>query len=528
MTKKNKNKNKNSSHHHWVLLVVFCVGIGALVLTQVNDQVAQAQTTATLALSPSISSPSVGSSFNVNVTLNTAGNPVDGVDIYSIRFNPAVLQINDANASLPGVQISPGSLMTNTAINTVNNTAGTIQFSQSTTGGTSFTGSGTLATINFQATAAGVSAVTFDFTLGSTSDTNGSYTVTAVVVDSTPPTVSISSPTAGATVSGTSVTVAATASDNVGVMGVQFKVDGINLGSEDTTSHYSVTWNTTTFTSGSHIVTAVARDAAANTTTSSSVSVTVNNNASAVGNLDAVSTTSVIRGWSYDPDNSSSSNQVKIYIDGPAGTGTLIATIPANIDRPDVRAAAGITGNHGFEYTVPVSYQNGAYHSVYVYGADIVDANQTSLLAGSAQTFVTKKFTVVTEGRSSASLSGTLSVLNLSKVALISPFSFTTDVNAQASITLQLPAQAVYFKIGAAPFLTRLVSVDLASTAAISTPQLFIGDINQDNIINSVDFSILNINWFTTNASADLNQDGLVNAIDYSFMNRHWLVLGEQ
>ena len=52
--------------------------------------------------------------------------------------------------------------------------------------------------------------------------------------DTTPPTVSITAPASGATVSGTAVTVSATAADNVRVAGVQFKLDGANLGAEDT------------------------------------------------------------------------------------------------------------------------------------------------------------------------------------------------------------------------------------------------------------------------------------------------------
>ena len=98
--------------------------------------------------------------------------------------------------------------------------------------------------------------------------------------DTTPPTVSITAPASGATVSGTAVTVSATASDNVGVAGVQFKLDGANLGAEDTTAPYSVTWNSTTATNGAHTLTALARDAANNMTTSAGVSVTVNNAAS--------------------------------------------------------------------------------------------------------------------------------------------------------------------------------------------------------------------------------------------------------
>jgi hypothetical protein len=96
--------------------------------------------------------------------------------------------------------------------------------------------------------------------------------------DTTPPSVSIASPGNGATVSAT-VTVSASASDNVGVAGVQFRLDGADLGSEDTSAPYSVSWNTTGAANGSHTLTAVARDAAGNQTTSTAVTVTVSNNA---------------------------------------------------------------------------------------------------------------------------------------------------------------------------------------------------------------------------------------------------------
>lgn len=84
-------------------------------------------------------------------------------------------------------------------------------------------------------------------------------------------------PASDATVSGSSILVSATASDNAGVSGVQFKLDGTNLGSEDTSSPYSTTWSTLATSNSSHILTAVARDAAGNQTTSSAVTVTVNN-----------------------------------------------------------------------------------------------------------------------------------------------------------------------------------------------------------------------------------------------------------
>lgn len=91
----------------------------------------------------------------------------------------------------------------------------------------------------------------------------------------TPPTISFSAPTNSATVSG-SQTVTANASDAVGVAGVQFKLDGANLGAEDTTAPYSTTWGTTASTNGSHTLSAVARNTSGLTTTST-ITVNVNN-----------------------------------------------------------------------------------------------------------------------------------------------------------------------------------------------------------------------------------------------------------
>jgi hypothetical protein len=68
----------------------------------------------------------------------------------------------------------------------------------------------------------------------------------STIGDTTPPTVSISSPAAGAALSGTAFIISATASDNVAVASVQFKVDGANTGSPVTAAPYRYTLNTTT------------------------------------------------------------------------------------------------------------------------------------------------------------------------------------------------------------------------------------------------------------------------------------------
>jgi concanavalin A-like lectin/glucanase superfamily protein/galactose oxidase-like protein/Big-like domain-containing protein len=99
-------------------------------------------------------------------------------------------------------------------------------------------------------------------------------TATALA-DTTAPTVEVTAPGAGSTVSGV-VTLSATATDNASVVGVQFLVDGVPIGAEDTAAPYSVAWLSSTVANGSHLVSARARDGSGNTA-SADISVTVSN-----------------------------------------------------------------------------------------------------------------------------------------------------------------------------------------------------------------------------------------------------------
>lgn len=124
--------------------------------------------------------------------------------------------------------------------------------------------------------------------------------------DTTLPTVSITAPANGATVSGT-LSVTATAADNVGVTKVEFYLDGV-LKSTDMVSAYSWSWDSTTATNGSHSLTAKAYDAALNVATSTAVTVTVSN-----------ATSTNIGSWTITQANAS------VVYTIPAGT-----IIPAN------------------------------------------------------------------------------------------------------------------------------------------------------------------------------------------------------
>ena len=113
---------------------------------------------------------------------------------------------------------------------------------------------------------------------GNLSPASNQATATIGSSDTTPPSVAVTAPSGGATLTGT-VSVTATAADDVGVAGVRFTLDGATLGAEDTTAPYSVSWNTASTSNGTHTLAAVARDAAGNTTTSAAVAVTVANTA---------------------------------------------------------------------------------------------------------------------------------------------------------------------------------------------------------------------------------------------------------
>jgi len=101
-----------------------------------------------------------------------------------------------------------------------------------------------------------------------------SYTDPNLVPDTTSPTASITSPANGGTVANT-VTVAATASDNVAVTKVEILIDGV-LKVADTTAPYSYSWDTTAVNNATHLISIKAYDAAGNSTVKQ-ISVTVDN-----------------------------------------------------------------------------------------------------------------------------------------------------------------------------------------------------------------------------------------------------------
>ena len=172
------------------------------------------------------------------------------------------------------------------------------------------------------------------------------------VGDTTAPVVAITVPLDLATVSG-AISVEANASDNVSVAGVQFKVDGTNIGSEDTTSPYSVSWNTTSVGNGNRILTAVARDPSNNTTTSSPITVTVNNTApitllgnQVVESQDNTNPSGSAEAYPYTAVSSGQTNKLFLYV---ASTNTAseihVGLYSTSGSNPSTLLASGVVSN---------------------------------------------------------------------------------------------------------------------------------------------------------------------------------------
>jgi glucose/arabinose dehydrogenase len=102
---------------------------------------------------------------------------------------------------------------------------------------------------------------------GTTSTTSTALTVTvapASTADTQAPTAALTAPADFATNLTGTLALAATATDNAGVAGVQFQVDGVNVGAEDTAAPYQASVDTSLYAAGQHMVRARARDAAGN------------------------------------------------------------------------------------------------------------------------------------------------------------------------------------------------------------------------------------------------------------------------
>ncbi len=292
-----------------------------------------------------------------------------------------------------------------------------------------------------------------------------------VTVDNVAPTVTMTAPAANATVSGSNVTVSAAASDDVGIAGVQFQLDGVNLLAEDTANPYSISWNTTTATDGTHTLRAVARDAAGNTTTSAGVTVTVSNSAANVS-MTAPAANAKIRGTITVSANATSANGVagvQFQVDG-SNLGTEDTTAPYSVSW-DTTTANG--GTHTLKAIVRDTIGNTSFVTITV----TVDntAPSVSMTAPSANASVHGTTVTVsanaTDETDVAGVQFQLDGSNLAAEVTTSPYSISWDTTSASNGTHLLRAVARDSAGNSTTSSTVSVTVDnSAPTVSITTP----------------------------------------------------------
>jgi uncharacterized protein YjdB len=227
-----------------------------------------------------------------------------------------------------------------------------------------------------------------------------------VLSDVGPPIVSLYSPLAGTTLIGT-VNLTATAVDDRAVVGVQFRLNGQDIGPEVTTesptNKFTLSWDSHGLPDGSYTLSAIARDASGHTTTSPGLAVAINNTVSAARSVVAASPTSIAAGTGISiitvtvndyTGNPVSGATVTLSATGsgntitqPAGptdangvaTGSLTATAAGS--KTVMAVADGVTLGQQPIVTVSAGQADP--------GASSVSANPDSITAGSAPSTIT-------------------------------------------------------------------------------------------------------------------------------------------
>ena len=197
------------------------------------------------------------------------------VTVLSASAAGATIQISSIGPSASSTSLtssinpaSQGSSVTFTASVTGNSPTGTVSFTANGSALCSVALSSGVAKCSSSSLAAGTNAIVASYGGDSANAASSSPTLSEMVssvADTTPPTVTITSPANGATV-GTKVTIKANAKDNVAVAAMTLYVDGAVAATTNTAS-LSYNWNTRRVTAGPHTISVTARDTAGNSGT---------------------------------------------------------------------------------------------------------------------------------------------------------------------------------------------------------------------------------------------------------------------
>jgi hypothetical protein len=329
--------------------------------------------------------------------------------------------------------------------------------------------------------------------------------------DTSPPTVSISSPPAGSSFTTAQIIgITATASDDVEVVKVEFH-DGIAVRCTDPNgaNGFTCSRNLAGYTPGTYSWTAIAYDAAGNKKTSAPITIIVT-----------------------APPNDTVPPTVSI---GKPVTGTIytsVQTVFFRADTTDNIAVARVefyqgttlkctdtngTNNFGCSWDL-ATVANGTYSWTAI-AYDTAGNKTTSAPVSLVVNVVdTEAPSISLNDRVRVQL-GTGSSLNVRSCASATCTSLGMQAEGNQGTVIGGPTISGAYTWWNINFDT---GADGWSAEDFLIKAFLVGDLNQDGSVNSIDWSIMEGVWFTANQTADLNRDGVVNSIDFSLMNRNW------
>jgi hypothetical protein len=311
------------------------------------------------------------------------------------------------------------------------------------------------------------------YTFNAQANTTYTFSLTAYlagnVTTTNPPTVVVSSPVQGAKLSG-NVVVTASASSSIGVAGVQFEVDGGNLGTEIVNAPYAVTYNTAKSANGPHTLNAIVVDIAGNRASSTPVTVTVTNTTNT--NPPTVTITAPVSGAKVSGSNviisaNASSDigvaGVQFLIDG-VNFGNKIATSPYFVSW---NSAKSKNGSHSLTAIVSDTAGNQATSGAVI----VTDSNAinqggptVSLTSPTSGAKLSNTVTLSATAASSMGIAGvqfSMDGVVLGAEILTSPYVITWDTTKVSNGPHSLTATAV--DTSGAQAISRVVAVTISN-----------------------------------------------------------------
>jgi hypothetical protein len=366
-------------------------------------------------------------------------------------------------------------------------------------------------------------------TAGNAEITPPTYAWTVVAIDSTAPTISLTAPVNNATVSGASVNIATNASDNIGVAGVKFYLDPATtngqIGAEDVTSPYSVTWDTSSIANGTHALTAIARDAAGNTTTATYITVTVNNTVtsppdttppSTPANLFATPASSTGIGLSWNASNDSGTGATgvagyRVYRSTTSGgTYALVNTVSSGTTYAD----NGLSVNTTYYYKVSAVDNAAAPNESPKAGPASATTNDLT-----PTVTLTANPTSVNSGASSNLTWTTTRATGCNASGAWSGAKGTSGTNVSTgNLTTGSVFNLACLGSGGSASTSATVAVNTPTPNPTPTPTKKPGDCNGNGKVDIYDLSILLSHWGKSYTESDFKTDGVVNIYDLSIL----------